>query len=202
MKSNKKAEGKVVGIVIAAFLMILIGVIVVNIVAEQSLDKTTLKSATENISIAAARAANNSLNSSVWLHFTTQTCPSTSGDWRGENGCSISNVVVYNQSYSVLTTGDYTLNTSCNSKTGTASGDIALKNTTSWRGDGGAISEISATANTTQITYSYCDSEYVAQSWGRTILNLVPGLFVLGIFCASAFLLFKVMKAEGENLEG
>jgi hypothetical protein len=52
----------------------------------------------------------------------------------------------------------------------------------------------------TKVTYTYCPDEYVNESWQRTILNLVPGFFVLAILIGTAFIIFYVLKKEGIEL--
>ena len=46
-----------------------------------------------------------------------------------------------------------------------------------------------ATASTANLTS--------VSSWGSTVLKLVPGFFALAIFIGAAFVMFKILQAEG-----
>jgi hypothetical protein len=56
-------------------------------------------------------------------------------------------------------------------------------------------------SNTTTITYDYCTEDYLAEGWGRTVLNMVPGFFALAILIGVAFVIFWILKKEGIEMD-
>jgi hypothetical protein len=58
-----------------------------------------------------------------------------------------------------------------------------------------ALDWINAVSNTSVVTYDYCADDYVG-GWGKTVLNLVPGIFVVAILILSAFAILSILKKE------
>ena len=106
--------------------------------------------------------------------------------WKtGDTACAISSIQLYNQTGDLMTvTTDYTWATDGNGNTG----NLTLVNV------GDLNTSIS---NSTTITYNYCPDNYLAASWQRTILNLVPGFFALAILIGAAFVILRILKNEG-----
>ena len=48
--------------------------------------------------------------------------------------------------------------------------------------------------NNALVDYTYCNEGYMDSSWGRTVINLVPGFFALAILGASLLLFYSVAK--------
>jgi hypothetical protein len=61
------------------------------------------------------------------------------------------------------------------------------------------LDEFNANAggNKSYAYYTYCPDTYVNLSWGRTILNLVPGFFALMLIGIGIGLFYKVLRNEG-----
>ena len=109
--------------------------------------------------------------------FTIVNPPTT---WRVDE-CPITDFVLSNDSGSPLTNiVDYTF---------TASTGVIVFNNTD-------IVNVS-TSNTTSADYQYCNSNYLTQGWQRTVLDLVPGFFALGILGIGIGLFYSVGRREG-----
>lgn len=52
-------------------------------------------------------------------------------------------------------------------------------------------------SNTTTATYSYCSNEYVAQSWGKTVLKTTLGLFAVALLLIAVGLFYSSAKDSG-----
>ena len=51
--------------------------------------------------------------------------------------------------------------------------------------------------NNSLMSYTHCPDNYMNIGWGRTLINLVPGLFAIAILLASVGLFFSVAKDYG-----
>jgi len=180
---------KTVGIIISIGIVVLLGVILVGIVSDQAVLVTQLK--------VAPAESQNLFSNGCWhessgvqqVNGTTDiNCNSTLAyaptDWRAED-CQISSVVVLNNTKALTAGVDYNFFP----KTGT----LQMLNTT--RTSSGAAGL--GADNATLTSYNYCGSDYINQSWARTVLDLVPGFFVLALLVAAAFVLFWILKQEG-----
>lgn len=100
--------------------------------------------------------------------------------------CPITNLVMRNRSGTTLassTNYDFTAST----------GQITLKNATV-----GAYGSVNLTgANSTYVDYNYCADTYINQTFGRTAVNLIPGLFAIALFVVSIGLFVSVFKDNG-----
>jgi len=184
-------ENKTVGIIIGAAVVLILGIVLVSIIAEQSNNATSTTVYTQSLTIPRNDTANG-VNSSVKFHL-THGCPYATNDFRGEIGCELTILSVKNVSGVALTDPtDYVGYANGAVCSGNVSGDLIFKNSTN------LVAQLS---NATTITYSTCAEDYVAQSWGRTMLNMVPGFFAMAILIGAAFLIFKITKTEGIDLE-
>lgn len=179
---------------IIAFIAVLIAVIVVGVIAAETIKYTKLSFQSDTIDFLGnnySRHIGNSINQTTPY---TLTKGLVTGTWRtGDGTCSIPTLALYNGSVATAnlltvgasdcSTGDY--NYTANS------GIVRLCNSSEW--SGGTL------PNTTIIEYHYCPDTYVSSTWGRTAMNVVPGFFVIGILVFAAFLIFKVIKEEGEG---
>lgn len=52
--------------------------------------------------------------------------------------------------------------------------------------------------NTSYVDYSYCGDDYLNTSWGRNILKLTPGMFVIMILVAMIALLYTFIRVYKE----
>lgn len=176
-------DNKSVGIVIAVAIAVLMGAILIAIIAEQTVDKTALTEQVDSINKATAYSGAQ-INESKTMSLSKG---SVTG-WRADDSsCSISSIVVKNASVTLT-------NAAC---APTGSGDyyyvknagyfVFCNNTN--------IREQPNTSITA--TYSYCADDYVSSSWGRTLMNMVPGFFAIAILVVSVFVIFYILKKEG-----
>ena len=163
---------------ILVFVMGILGVIGIGIVASQILTNTQQAFTTdESISIAAARVAGNDINTTY--QFTLTNAPT---GWElNDADCQINNFVLTNASGTVINSGNYTLTAS--------TGKFTLGNTTTL-GD--------MVSNTTLADYNYCADGYVADSFGRSSLNMVSGFFALMILIVFVAAVYLIIRNMGE----
>jgi hypothetical protein len=177
-----KEEKSSVGIIIMVGVAVLIGAILVQIIADQTIAKTQLLSITDtiNVNTAVVGVENKTKQSIV---FTVTNPPTT---WR-QDLCPLTAVTMTNVSGATLTeTTGWVMNK--------ALGTFYMVNGSE------AWTSFSGATNTTSVTYTYCPDEYINESWQRTVLNLVPGFFVLAILMGVAFVIFYIMRKEGIEL--
>jgi hypothetical protein len=177
-------ENKIVGILIGAFVAILLGVVLVSVVADQTEKITQLNGVSnESISLTTVRGVDSEINESK-ANISLAYSNIGSRAWRQANSyCYITNSLVKNASGTTLTSGtDYQLNT--------VTGQIHFLSTA-------AVNQ-SFASNLTSINYQYCPDNVVGESWARTITDLIAGFFVLGILGIGIFLVIKLTKDELE----
>jgi len=172
---------------IIGFIAILIGVILIGVIASETVKYTKLSRQSD--SLAVVRIESNSINTTTPYTLTKGT---VTGTWKAEDGtCSIPTLSVYNgtvAAVNLLTVGDTGCSTGDYNYTAD-SGILRLCNSTAWNAG--------TSPNTSVVEYSYCPNTYVSSSWGRVIMNTVPGFFAVGLLVFGAFLIFKVLKEEG-----
>lgn len=169
---------KSVGIIIATAVALLLGVVLISIIADTTITSTDKRTSTDTISVAAAKAAARDVNDTTF----TVTYPPT--NWETTD-CPLTGVSITNSSGTTLTeTTDWTMTKS--------SGVFNLVNTST-------TAAAFVSNNNTLVTYQYCDTSYVNSSWGRTILNMVPGFFALALLLGGAFIIYFVLREEGVN---
>lgn len=164
-------------LVTGAILAILVTALISSL-ASESQKKTTLTQATnEAISIANSRLADGGINASITY---TVTYPRTG--WKAdESTCAITAGSYGNTSTTWTPTTDYALSTS---------GVLSLVNT---------VAVNSSNSNSTQLTYTYCADDYMASSWGRSILNLTPGLIVIALLIVVVSIVYVLLGKEGRE---
>jgi hypothetical protein len=184
----------VLPLLITTFVVLLIGLVVVQIVAENVLDRTTKDLYTQNIDFTAARDAG---DAAVIVETTKFMSPnwtgsgfySTSGRWKLDSSeCllgSANGFAMKNSSGFVLTSGDDYVVVD---ETATTRGYFTLKNTDNING---------TRPNSTTLVYSGCQSGYITTGWARTMLNLVPGFFAIAIFAAGLLIVFFILREQG-----
>ena len=161
---------------ILAFISIIIGVVLIGSVSTESQARTTTAGIVdESISIATARLVANNINTTK--EFTITNAPT---GWK-VNDCPITNFVLTNASGTTLS-GNYTFTA--------ASGKFTVANNTFMVTGGGGN-------NGTLADYNYCADSYMNLSWGRTVINLVPGFFALAILFVGLMLFYSVAKDYG-----
>jgi len=183
-------DTSLVGIAIAAAIAILVGVIFVTILADESVSKVQLEQQTDTLTLIkiGATQANN---------YTTEYQLTKLDDaWRETfSECSKStlatgtNIIIYNSTGSemvdngaceaggndnqyYIVEGESTLNI-CNDES------------------------VNGTANTfVTVKYDTCPSENYVGGWAQTIFKLIPGFFALALLIVAAFIITKVLKSE------
>lgn len=174
-------ENKNITVFIAAFIALIVGVSLLSVVATQGnlvVDKITV--AGESIDFGAAimsATTNGTINETY--SFTIANPPT---GWE-TTGCPISNFVATNASTTFVSGTDYVLTES--------TGVITFNNTVNMNATAGDDSNI------TNVTYTYCSSDYMTQGWQRTVLKLVPGFFALALIGVGIGLFYTIMKGEG-----
>jgi len=170
-------ENKNITILIAAFIALIVGISLLGVVATQSnivVDKINASSETIDFT-----AANTDGTINETYPFTI-TYPPTG--WE-VTGCPITNFVAYNDSTTFVSGTDYVFTAS--------TGVITFNNTVNMNATAGDNS------NKTTVTYVYCGSDYLTQSWQRTILKLIPGFFALALMGVGIGLFYQILRDEG-----
>ena len=167
------------GKLIAAFVLLIIGIVLVSQVAVIGNTVTAKSSVTSE-----AQALNTNqtdLNVSGMDNAIYQIAESPTG-WKLED-CPITNFAIANSSGSVLVSGTDFRFTAAN-------GTWVLLKTV-------LTKQTLDPANVSYQSYSYCGDDYINLGWGRTGVNLVPGFFALALLLISVGLFYSVAKENG-----
>jgi len=164
------------GKLILAFVTLLLGAVLISSIAAEGLDKTS-KDAIVNEAHEFTVVAGNVSESTV---YTVTNAPTS---WKTAD-CPLTSFAIKNASggTALTITTDYVPSLSA--------GTFTLVNST-------ATEAMVVSANPTNLTYvdyTYCPENYMNLTWGRTIINLVPGFFALAILGASLLLFYSVAK--------
>ena len=185
----KQAGGDTTSIIITVAIALLLGVILVGIIADNTVQTTQKKTSSETINIAAGRLADGVVNATYHWHANELLTYPAGNSWKSDwSDCAITSFNFTNQSGLQLISGvDYTWVTDGNGKLG----NLTLINTEALN---------TSNSNTTRIVYSYCPSGYQTQSWSRTVTNMVPGFFALGVLLIGAFVIWVILRREGVDI--
>jgi hypothetical protein len=166
---------KGVSYLITAFVMLIIGIALLSVYADQSTTSTTLVSTTETLSLANARLAGGAINDTYYYY---PTYLGYSGTWRGDDSsCSVSSLVVKNSTGGILDDpSQYVFVTDAR---------LNFEN---------AVGVNYSTSNTTTITYSYCPDGYVASAWGRSIIGVTVGLLAVLLLAGTVGFVYLAIK--------
>ena len=173
-----ETKNKTVGIAIAMAVAIILGVVLISIIADSTVTKTQLTSVVnERVNVNTAKVGTPNITDESQIFSVTNT-------ERAYGDCPFTLVSMTNDSGSALTeTTDWVMNKDI--------GTFYLKNSSAiWEG-------FSGTGNYTKVSYTYCPKEYINISWGRTILNLVPGFFALGILGIGVAVTYGSLRDAG-----
>ena len=165
---------------IAAFVLLIIGIVFISQISVIGSVVTTRTAITdESISIASAYA-NTTIPVNHGQTFTITNAPTS---WKSTD-CPITGVTITNSSGTVFTDGtDYAIDES--------TGIFNLYNTVKVN-----ITFIDGD-NLTYVDYQYCPDDYMNLTWGRTGINLVPGFFAIALLLISVGLFYSVAKENG-----
>ena len=172
-------NNKHISLLIAAFILLIVGSGFIMTIAVEEQDKTTFKFINnETVDISAARNAGGTLDAGTEISLAN----TYTSDWRQRSTpCVMTDFVLRNQTGATMTvTTDYVFNS--------GNGTFTVVNNTNMYSDGG---------NTTYVDYKYCATDYLTESWNRTILDLVPGFFGLMLVGIAVGLFYKILKEEG-----
>lgn len=168
-------DNKSVMMLVGAFVAIIIGISLLGVIASEGNKITDINNISgETVDYSSAREDGTGLIEPN--NFTIANPPTT---WRTTQ-CPIEGFVLYNSSGVLTDSVDYTFTAS--------SGVIAFENTDNVNG---------SASNTTSATYQYCSGAYLTQGWTRTIIDLVPGFFALGLLGVGVGLFYSVGSREG-----
>ena len=166
-----------VALVISVAVAVLIGVVLVGIVSQQTVDKT------QKVNAASEAVAMNVTGFPAINEDQVYTVAENPTGWKADS-CPLTNFVVANATGTELTlTTDYTVDLSAGTYSLVDNDDT---NTT----------YALYPTNNTYVSYTYCPDDYVG-GWAGTVANLVPGFFVLGILLGVVFVIFFVLRNEG-----
>lgn len=156
---------------ITAFVMIIVGVILVGVTATETVKVTTpIAVVQESLSLSPARLAGNNINTTY--QFTLANAGlAEAGGW-------VTNSISITNASGTSLAGNFTVNYDTDR--------ITFSNNTFMVTGGGA-------GNATLVGYSYYPAAYLT-GFGRPIMNIVPGLFGLVILLIGVGLFYSVYK--------
>jgi len=175
-------EQKNINFLVLAFVFLIIGVVLIGPVASNVNDRTEkVTILNETLDISAARIPGFILSINESYPFTITNYPD---DWKILD-CPITDFVFRNQTQvDTIVTTDYIFFP--------ANGTLLLMNSSAYH-IGGTLQVI----NTTTMDYVYCADDYLNSSWGRSVLNTVPGFFALALLGISLWLFYSVFASVG-----
>lgn len=171
---------------IMAFVTLIIGVVLLNVMASQTLvvtDSTASSSYVTGPTIVRWGPDNNvnTTNATALAALST----TTGVDRNTAVGCGgwdTSRIYVYNGSGTDLN-GNYTVTCTGNDAWITYGNTTYMVN--------------SQIGNTSRVYYNYYPMSYLEQGWTRTILNMIPGFFALALLAVALALFYSVAKDYG-----
>lgn len=157
---------------LAAFILIIVGVIFINIIAAETNGSTEPTYVTgEALSIASARLVGNQINQSVTFTLTNAGLVDAGG-WVTDS------VVITNATGQTLV-GNYTVNY--------VTDRITFANNT-YMVSGGGLN------NNTLVAYQYYSGDYINSDFGRSILDLVAGFLAIALLGVGIALFYGIAK--------
>jgi hypothetical protein len=184
-----ETNNKTIGIAISVAVAILLGVILIQIIADMTANKVSLTQQSDRLALVQNATGNN--------YLTTYQLTALDDAWRQDiTECSKStlatgtNIIIYNASGTEMTD-----NGACGAE-GTAHEYYIIEGQSTLK-----ICNVPATNTSTFMTVKYntCPTEYVG-GWGQTVFKMIPGFFALAILLGAAFVIFKILKSEGIEL--
>ncbi len=178
------ANDKSVNYIVAAFVFLIIGVVLLSSIAVETNAKTSrtiLEDESKDLvalDCVIGGAVGGEVNeTSTNCNVSVTHAPT---GWKTYD-CGLTNVVVRNG-----TAGHtFTLNTDYYLFADT--GVVQMVNNTGAGGNNGS-------ANTTVFDYDYCPDDYLNSTFGRSVLNTVPGFFALALLGVALWLFYMVFR--------
>mgnify|MGYP001164584425 CR=1 FL=1 len=188
-------DNKSVGIAIATAVAILMGVILIQIIAEQTATKVQYETVTDTFTL--HRLLPGTANTSNAVNTSDRyTLSKVSDAWRQDiSECALATTVdptsgatgnlrLYNQSGSIIDNGaEYVVVSGINS--------VRFLNAENING---------TTSTTVTAVYGTCPVDYVS-GWAQTVFKMVSGFFALALLIGAAFVIFKILKEEGVEID-
>ena len=177
-------------ILIAAFVAVIVGVMLIGSIATETYGKTGRGSyvADESLNLSTSyNGASGFMNQTIMRTLANKGVQCYNGDGKWVSG----SVYITNSSGTVLTSGNYTVDYSNQT--------IVFKNTSTTDPVSYAVI-VGAPffkGNITLIDYAYYPSDYMCEGWQRTVLNMVPGFFGIAILAIGIGMFYKVAQEEG-----
>lgn len=160
--------------IIAAFVLVIVGSILITVIATQTNTITTPTTVdNEVLSIASARTAGNNINTATTFTLANQG-NADAGGW-------VDNSVAITNSTGTAMTGNFTVNY--------ATQTITFSNNTFMVSGGGYN-------NGTLVDYQYYSNNYL-QGFGNTVLSLISGFFAIAVMLVGLGLFYSVAKDSG-----
>lgn len=171
-------KDKTITILVSTAVILILALALIGSIATQTQQQTTQTTvANEVVNIAPARLTSGAIN--ITYPFTVANPPT---GWETETSdCNIHTLAYGNVTTDFTLTADYTASTA---------GVLLLKNT--------QVVNIS-TSNSTYVDYTYCGAGYINSSWGRTVLNLTPGLIALAILVMVILGAYSLLGKQEED---
>lgn len=165
-------------LVSTAIIIILVAALLTSIASESQLKTSKTSVVNEAIDISTARdpSGGKNITTGSARNFTVANYPS---GWKVED-CPLTTVVYGNTSTTWTLDTDYRLDAT--------RGIISVLNTTS---------TASSSVNATVVDYYYCASDYLNSSWGRSLLNLTPGLIAIALLVVAVYAAYQLLGGAG-----
>ena len=174
-------------LLITGFVVILIGAVLIGTVASEEQDLTT-KDRINNESHTFYCVNSSAVNASgvLGVNVTYSVTEAPLNTWK-QADCPLTNFVLQAVNGTTLT-----LNTDYNV-------DLSIGNYSLISDAPLTMDEMcdAGEANTTHASYTHCPDNYLNSSFGRTMLDIVPGFFAIAILGIGIGLVYKVMRNEG-----
>jgi len=174
-------DSKGIKTLITFAVLLILGAVLIAVIADQTLlntQKTTASTETTNLTTSCYDTGQVD-ETSADCNITVTYAPT---GWEQEDSdCYLSSVVVSNASGTALTLDtDYNLFAS--------TGIVKMLNTTD--------TNSTNLGENVLIDYQYCGDGYMAESWGRSVLNVNVGLFAVILLLAGAALIYYFFGRE------
>jgi len=182
-------QNGVTGILIAAFVMVILGVSLIGVISQQANAAVAKERTVQAVTIPRNESFSNA-NYTVNVSKSTAFTNAPTG-WKVLD-CPISNVLVWNTTIAGVSDGLLTVTTDYT--VDAAAGTISFLNST----DLGGNADLGTVYNNlTNVRYDYCADTYLNSGWGRTVLPLVGGFFALALLGVGIALFFQAGKQTG-----
>ena len=165
-----------------AFVTLIIGIVLLGVVSIESADVTS-KDIAQNETVDLVNYKNLANVSQI---NTTYVIPLDNAyattDWQSDDGgCDfVVNLFALANATPVVDGTDYNI---------TSDGGLSLFDSAMWHTE--------TMSNSTYITYTYCEDEYMTLSWGRSVMVLIPGFFAIALLMVSLALFYSIARETG-----